>query len=226
MVQISSAFVHRPSATLIADLSSPGSGQRRPQTGAPAGRARTRLVLAVAVAVAVATIAALGACGKPVQPPTTLTAAPALSAPPSTKSTVDARAAARQSAVDAYRGMWAAYATAGLTANPDEPSLAVYASGQALSMLRDGLTATRRKGRVFKGEYRTSPTVVDTGDAGTPTSVVIADCLDTSHFLTYKATGGLAGDTPGGRRSASATVRLRDGRWTVVSFGVREKGTC
>jgi hypothetical protein len=57
-------------------------------------------------------------------------------------------------------------------------------------------------------------------------SVVIADCLDTTDFRTYTTSGQLTDNKRGGRRATGATVRRLDGVWKVISFGVREKGTC
>jgi hypothetical protein len=161
------------------------------------------------------------------QKPTPVPAGPpSLSAPPSAASPSDPNATARIKAVQAYQGMWKAYAKAGLTANPDEPDLAVYATDPALKLLRDGLAGYRAKGQVFKGEYGSSPSVAEATPAAAPTTVIIADCLDTTNFLVYKTSGEKADDVPGGRRSTSATVKSQGGVWKVTSFAVRKKGTC
>ncbi|MGI5214863.1 hypothetical protein [Plantactinospora sp. CA-290183] len=139
----------------------------------------------------------------------------------------DARAMAEEQALQAYRGMWQAYATAGLAANADEPDLPRYASGQALTTLRQGLAALRRDGEVIKGEYGSSPRVADASPADQPATVRIRDCLDGSNFLTYKATGELADDEPGGRRSTEATVAGTGAEgWKVIRFAIQEVGTC
>ncbi|WP_030442476.1 hypothetical protein [Actinoplanes subtropicus] len=122
--------------------------------------------------------------------------------------------------------MWRSYAKAGLTANRDEPDLAVYATGPALKLLRDGLAGYRAKGQVFRGEYRSNPSVAAATPAARPSTVIIADCLDSTNFLVYKTSGEKADDVPGGRRSTSATVRMLGGVWKVTSFAVRKKGTC
>jgi hypothetical protein len=122
--------------------------------------------------------------------------------------------------------MWKAYAKAGLTANPDEPDLAANIADPALQMLRDALAGYRDKKQVFKGQYGSRPSVAATDPKDKPVAVIIADCFDTTNFLVYNADGTPADDEPGGRRSTSATVQLRDGRWKVTSFAIRETGTC
>lgn len=174
-----------------------------------------------------AVIALLSLVGCTQQKPTQTPAGPPdVSAPPSVSSPADSKAEAEAKAVQAYQGMWKAYAKAGLTANPDEPDLAVYTTDPALKVLRDGLAGYRAKGLVFKGEYGSSPTVAQAIPAASPTMVIIADCFDSANFIVYKASGEKADDDPGGRRSTSATVKSRGGVWKVTSFAIREKGTC
>lgn len=180
---------------------------------------------AVAAALALMTVLSVTGCTEP-KPAPTPAGPPSVSAPPSVAAPPDTKATAEAKAVQAYRGMWKAYAKAGLTANPDEPDLPVYAADPALKLLREGLAGYRAKGQVFKGEYGSSPSVAEATPAATPTTVVIADCLDSTNFLVYKASGEKADDVPGGRRSTSATVKSHGGIWKVTSFAVRKKGTC
>ncbi len=165
--------------------------------------------------------AAVGACdgGKPAGDSPSATSASAPGQGP--------RGSVDEAALAAYRGMWQAYAKAGLTANPDEPGLARHATGQALSTLKTGLAKLRKDGEVIKGEYESDPRVVAASPSTEPLTVSVQDCLDTTRFLTYKAaTGALADDIPGGNRAVRATV-VRDGdSWTVSSFGVQAVGTC
>ncbi|MEU2610652.1 hypothetical protein ABZ570_03565 [Micromonospora sp. NPDC007271] len=185
------------------------SGSRwLPLTGLPIG-----LCLAVVV----------GACdgGKPAGDSPSATSASAPGPGQGPRGSVD------EAALAAYRGMWQAYAKAGLTANPDEPELARHATGQALSTLKTGLAKLREDGEVIKGEYESEAQVVAASPSTEPVTVSVQDCLDTTRFLTYKAaTGTLADDVPGGKRAVRATV-VRDGDgWKVSSFGVQAVGTC
>ncbi|WP_431895550.1 hypothetical protein [Micromonospora haikouensis] len=130
-------------------------------------------------------------------------------------------------ALEAYRGMWRAYAKAGLTADADEPELARYASGTALTTLTSGLSAYRSKGQALKGEYVSNPQASGASPSSRPTAVTVADCLDDANFLVYDASGKRADDEPGGRRATRATVSdLGAEGWKVTSFGVQEVGTC
>ncbi|ROO62976.1 hypothetical protein EDC02_4985 [Micromonospora sp. Llam0] len=148
--------------------------------------------------------------------------APSLSAP--AQST---RGSAEQQALAAYEGMWQAYAAAGLTADPDEPDLARYASGQALTTLRDGLAQYREDDQFLKGDLVTHPQVTDASPDPDPTSVTVTDCLDDTKFLVYKRSGELVDDAPGGRRYTKATVtNLGAEGWKVTSFGVQAVNTC
>ncbi len=127
----------------------------------------------------------------------------------------------------AYRGMWQAYAKAGLTANPDDPDLARFASGNALKTLQDGLSSYRSKGNVLKGDLVMAPRVAQVSLASTPPTVTVTDCIDDTKFLVYTDSDEPVDDEPGGRRSVRATVT--DGAtqgWKVTSFGVQVTGTC
>lgn len=200
------------------------AGPRLPSLVPPERRPAVRC-RAVRAALALTTVLSVVGCTEP-KPRQTPAGPPSVSAPPSVASPSDIKAAAEAEAVQAYRGMWKAYAKAGLTANPDEPDLAVYATDPALKVLRDGLAGYRAKGQMFKGEYGSSPSVAAASPASTPTTVIIADCLDSTNFLVYNASGEKADDIPGGRRSTSATVKSHGGVWKVTNFAVRRKGTC
>jgi hypothetical protein len=188
--------------------------------GGKAGASRRRGWLA-AVAAGIALTLALAGCDGST-PSGGNSTAPSLSAPPQS-----ARGTADEQALAAYKGMWQAYAKAGLTANPDDPDLARYAAGKALKTLQKGLTGYRDKSQVLKGDLVTNPQASGASPDADPTSVTITDCLDTTNFLVYKGSGELANDTPGGRRSTKATVTNvgADG-WKVTSFGVQAVNTC
>ncbi|MEU7171477.1 MULTISPECIES: hypothetical protein [Micromonospora] len=132
-----------------------------------------------------------------------------------------------EAALAAYRGMWQAYAKAGLTADPNESDLARFASGDALTTLKKGLSSYRSKGHILKGDYALSPRVAQVSLTSTSPSVTVTDCLDDTHFLVYTASGEPINDEPGGRRATRATVTdLGAQGWKVATFGVREVGTC
>lgn len=224
MFQVPPPIVHNAQSKSTPKIvSSLLAGQCPPAFVPPTHRPAVRRRAAGAALIAL-TLLTMTACTDP-PPTTTPSAAPSLAAPP-TQSSPTPNADPKTAALDAYSGMWKAYAKAGLTANPDEPNLPAHTADPALKMLRDALAGYRAKNQVFKGEYGSRPTVVETSPKDKPVAVVIADCLDSKNFLVYKANGELADDEPGGRRSTGATVHLQGGTWKVTSFAIREKGTC
>jgi hypothetical protein len=134
--------------------------------------------------------------------------------------------AARDAAIAAYRGMWAAYETASATANPDEPSLSTYATGDALAILQDGLRQLRADNQVVHGTTTFNPTVVSVSPVDAPTQISITDCADTTASVLYHRDGGPVDNTPGGWRRINTTVIAIGGVWKVSSFGVLEVGSC
>jgi hypothetical protein len=134
--------------------------------------------------------------------------------------------AARDAAIAAYRGMWAAYETASATANPDEPSLAIYATGRALATLQNGLRQMRADDQVARGTVILKPTVVSVSPADAPTHISITDCADTTASVLYHRGGGPVDNIRGGHRRVNATVIATDGTWKVDSFGVLAVGSC
>ena len=224
MVQDQPPIVHKPQHHAISKIVPSLLGGTGPPSCAPPPRPpRVRRGAAGTTALVLLSVVAVGACTDSTKA-VTPSAAPSLAAPPSAAASPSA--SPETLALNAYSGMWKAYAKAGLTANPDEPDLAAHAADPALKMLRDALAGYRDKKQVFKGEYGSRPTVVETSPKDQPVAVVIADCLDSRNFLVYKANGELADDVPGGRRSTGATVKLQGGAWKVTSFAIREKGTC
>jgi len=129
-------------------------------------------------------------------------------------------------AVEAYRGMWRAWVAAGATSDPNHPDLTRYASGDALTKARLALQTARDRGLVSKGEPVLNPRIDSASPPAKPRAVRIRDCIDTTKWLTYKASGELANDGPGGRRDVVADVRLRAGTWKVIGFGIAGVGSC
>ena len=176
-------------------------------------------LITTVIAISIGATACTGGHRTPDKPPTT----PSLGA-----LSPDGSTGAQQQALEAYRGMWAAYAKAGLTANPDEPDLARYTTADALAVLVKGLTTYRDAGHILKGDLVTHPSIKDSGASSDSSSIDVVDCLDDTRFLVYvAATGALLNDTPGGRRSTTAVVVDTGGNtWKVTSFAVKGVGTC
>jgi hypothetical protein len=142
---------------------------------------------------------------------------------------VDPVAAAEHAVLEAYRGMWAAYDAAGRApeANPDDEGLATFATDDALQLLIDGLTSMREDGLVIDGAVDLNPVVVDLSPTGSPNEARIEDCGDSTKWLTVRLDTGEVTDDPRGRQLVIAQVRdVGSGVWKVVSFAVREVGSC
>jgi len=173
------------------------------------------------VAAGITTAFVLGGCDGST-PSGNSSTVPSLSVPPQST-----RGTAEQQALAAYEGMWQAYVKAGLTANSDEPDLARYASGRALTTLREGLARYRTDEQFLKGDLITHPQIAGASPDADPTSVTVVDCLDDTRFLVYKRSGELADDAAGGRRYTKATVADGGAKgWKVTSFGVQAVSTC
>ncbi|MGP4083866.1 hypothetical protein [Streptomyces sp. KR55] len=119
-------------------------------------------------------------------------------------------------------------AEAGETSNWRSPRLTQYATGDALSAITRGLYADHKNGLVSKGRPKNSPKVTEVDPAKNPTTVMISDCGDSTHWLHYRAaTGKLADDEPGGYRAITAEVKAQaDGQWKVTRFAVEGIGSC
>jgi hypothetical protein len=147
---------------------------------------------------------------------------------PVSSTPADPVAAAEQAALEAYRGMWDVYTLAGRPpeANPDEPQLARYATGDALEVLMRGLMSMRDQGLVTEGSMLLAPEVTNLSPASLPTGVQVTDCADTSDAARVRADGRPFEDEPGGRRLIVADVEDTGEGWKVTSFGVRDAGSC
>ena len=183
-------------------------------------RRRYRPVLTAMVA-AVAMAACSPDATAPVDPaPTVVTASP---------TPADPVAAAEEAVVAAYWCMWAAYDQAGRApqANPDDDRLAQCATDDALDALVRGLTSMRNDGRVIDGEVLLSPEVVELALEDSPMRAQVRDCGDSSDWLTVDAATGEVTDDPRGRQLIVADLQeLGGGTWKVISFGVRDVGSC
>jgi hypothetical protein len=180
---------------------------------------------------AVIGVLALTACGagSPLDsaPPTSHASAPTptSTAPTSSASPADT---ARQRAVAAYLGMWHDVAAVSATSDWRSPTLTQNATGDALSVLSRTMYADHYNGLVSRGQPVNSPQVSSVAPPNAPTTVMISDCGDDSKWLKYRADNGqLANNTPGGRRSITAEVKLAvDRSWKVTRFAVEAVGTC
>jgi hypothetical protein len=129
-------------------------------------------------------------------------------------------------ALAAYRGMWADMVIASRSSDYQSPLLPQKATGQALSLLVQGLAKNQQQGIVTKGEPVLHPQVTALSPQANPTQATISDCFDATHWLEYKNNGGLANSTPGGRHSTTAIVVDEGGVWKVSQLAVQAAGAC
>jgi len=129
-------------------------------------------------------------------------------------------------ALAAYRGMWADMVIASRTSNYQSPLLPQHASGDALSLLIQGLAKDQQEGVVAKGQPILHPQVTSLTPVGTPTQATISDCLNDSRWLEYNANGSLQNKVPGGLHATTAIVIDVDGVWKVSELALQTAGTC
>ena len=164
---------------------------------------------------------AMTACTGTPKPPAHTTS-PASSAT-TTPSVADPTSIVRSAVISAYNAMWMDMAAAAKTANYQDPVLANHASGAALSTLVRGLYSYRHQGLVIMGTLVTHPRVT----ALSPTAdASVIDCIDDTHWLVYKKTGGLENNVPGGRRRVTATLAQLGGVWKVTVLDSGAEGSC
>jgi hypothetical protein len=144
----------------------------------------------------------------------------------STSSPSKSSSGAAANALAAYRGMWTDMVTAARTADYQDPVLADHATGAALSTLVQGLYSYRQQGIVIMGTPVTHPTIISLTPAADPTQANVSDCFDDTHWLAYKATGGLEDNVPGGHRQISAVVTDIAGTWKVAQLDTGAEGSC
>lgn len=174
----------------------------------------------------VAVVAAAVACGSHARPNRTVLSPP-ISARPLAPTATEAEGA-KHAAVSTYLDMWRSFAAAGATSDWQSLDLGRHATGAALETLRKGLRADGLRGLVSKGSVTHAAAAMSVNPLTDPTTVVVADCADSTTALKYRVEGGqLADDVAGGRRAISAIVAKQvDGTWRVSDFGVHGVGTC
>jgi hypothetical protein len=128
--------------------------------------------------------------------------------------------------INDYRTMWAELVTAARTSNYQSTLLPQHATGDALSLLVQGLAKDRLTGIITKGRVVLQPRVSSLTPAANPTKASITDCFDDTHWIEYKTNGKLQKNAPGGRRSTTADLVRMGSTWKVSELTVRATGTC
>jgi hypothetical protein len=184
--------------------------------GRPVGPSRRIAALALC-----ATALALAACGSG-----SPSSSPSTSAGRTSTSTTKMPTGAAAQALSAYRSMWSDMVTASQTSDYQLPSLASHASGDALAVLVHDLAKNQQAGLVTKGRLKLDPQVTSLTPPANPNQVTISDCVNDTHWLNYKSTGGLADKTPGALHATTALVVNESGTWKVTELALQAGDTC
>ena len=139
---------------------------------------------------------ALSACGSgaATSPPTTVKA---ISGTVPVTSTTLTEAAVSDGVLAGYRNMWADLVVAAATSDFQSPLLSQHATGDALTLLVQGLARDQLHGIVTKGVTAHHPTVTSLSPAADPTHATVTDCFDDTRWIEYTTDGKRAKNTPG-----------------------------
>lgn len=186
-----------------------------------------------ALVVALASVAACGSGGGAGALPAASGGAAAAASSPaaSSPSATGASASAAAQALAVYRAAfadWVAVESVPSKSDYQNPVLAHHMSGQALSSATESIYVnTSVKGAVSKGVPVLNPAIGELVPAGSPTQVVVNDCVDTSSWLLWTADGKhLFNDVPGGRQKTQALIALVGGTWKMTQLHMQKIGTC
>ena len=122
--------------------------------------------------------------------------------------------------------MWTDLVTAAETSDFQSPLLAHHATGEALTLLVQGLARDQLHDIVTRGVTRHHPTVTSLSPATDPTRAVVTDCFDDTRWVEYTTDGKRAKNNPGGRRATTADLVKVDGTWKVSQLTIGATGTC
>ena len=167
---------------------------------------------------------AVSACGSSsTSSPTT---APTTAGTATVTSTTQTKAVVSNEVIAGYRTMWADLVTAAETSDFQSPLLAQHATGDALTLLVQGLAWDQLHDIVTRGVTAHRPAVASLSPASDPTQAIVTDCFDDRRWIEYTTDGKRAKNTPGGRRSTTANLVKKDGTWKVSELTVKAVGTC
>lgn len=125
-----------------------------------------------------------------------------------------------------YQTMWADLVSAARTSDSQSKLLPQHATGDALTLLVQGLATDRALGIATKGQPALQPRVSSLSPAANPTRASVRDCFDDTRWIEYKTNGTLQKNAPGGRRSVTADLVRVGSTWKVTELTVRATGTC
>jgi hypothetical protein len=141
-------------------------------------------------------------------------------------STTQTGATVSSQVIAGYRAMWFDLVTAAETSDFRSPLLAQHTTGDALTLLVQGLEGDQLHDIVTRGVTVHHPVVTSLSPATDPTHATVADCFDDSRWIEYTVDGKRAKNSPGGRRATTADLVKTHGTWKVSQLTVAATGTC
>jgi hypothetical protein len=191
-------------------------GQLQPPVAVSPPRARL-----VGLLICVAAVTLAGCQGGP---PSSVTHA--TSQATSTSSTSQTASDVSAEVRAAYQGMWSDLVTAAETSDYQSALLPHHATGEALTLLVQGLARDQLHDIVTRGGTNHQPLVTSLSPTEDPTHATMSDCFDDTHWIEYTTAGKKAKNTPGGRRATTADLVKTEGRWKVSQLTIEGAGTC
>ena len=146
--------------------------------------------------------------------------------PPATPVAKDPAESVRQAVLAGYTGMWTDYGHDLTSHNWQHPTVAAYATGQALLLLEANILSDNHDGVVTEGAPTLYPVVKTVPGVG-PSTAEVVDCANFSAVWKYGATTHTRVEKhPDGWHLIDANLMLREGRWKVSTLAMGAVGSC
>jgi hypothetical protein len=126
----------------------------------------------------------------------------------------------------AYRDMWGDLVTAAETSDFQSSLLPLHATGDALTLLTQGLARDQLHSIVTRGITSHRPRVTSLSPSVDPNWATVTDCFDDAKWIEYTTGGARAKNNPGGRRATTAELVKSSGVWKVSELTIGATGTC
>lgn len=116
--------------------------------------------------------------------------------------------------------------TAAETSDFQSPLLGQHATGDALTLLVQGLASDQLHDIVTRGVTVHHPVITSLSPSTDPTHAIVADCFDDTRWIEYTTDGKRAKNTPGGRHATTADLVKMDKTWKVSQLTIAATDTC
>lgn len=133
---------------------------------------------------------------------------------------------AEEAALQAYESMWDVVVEASHAGESNPSELELYASNEALALMRQTLEGAAEDEADVRGEPVLHPEVVEVSPEDAPDTVTLLDCLDGSEWVEQDGAESEEGEASSGNRQVDATVSSDGLSWRVSELRIWEPGTC